>query len=55
VRVITKESKKEVNKSKMEREISNEIKRERNKISQVWKSKAERDTSQGMATRKMER
>lgn len=37
----------------MEIETSNEIERERNKISQSGKSKAGRDTSQGMATRKM--
>jgi len=39
----------------MEIETSNEIKRERNKISQGGNSKAERDTSQGMATRKMKK
>jgi hypothetical protein len=39
----------------MEINISNEIKRERSKISQSGKSKAERDTSQFMATRKMEK
>lgn len=39
----------------MEKETSNETKRERNKLPQGGKSKAERDTSQGMATRDMKK